>query len=257
MVAVGRPLLEAFLFNNTMKTQELATKEIAPIQEQELIKYLDALGLTSKLNENEKSVYINMAKAFNLNPFKREIHVSKYGDQMSVITGYEVYIKRAERSGLLNGWNVKISGSVQNNDLTAEITIHRKDQEMPFVWEVYYDECVQKTRDGKVTKFWEKARFMLKKVAISQGFRLCFSDELGGMPYTADEMPDQDVQDVQHEEIKPLKPMATGSKAFTSAVKAMKDGKTYEEVEKVANDAGISISEEVKNELLNAFETAA
>jgi hypothetical protein len=32
---------------------------------------------------------------------------------------------------------------------------------------------------------------MIKKVAMAQGFRLCFSDELGGMPYTADELPDQ------------------------------------------------------------------
>ena len=29
---------------------------------------------------------------------------------------------------------------------------------------------------------------MTKKVAIAQGFRLCFPDELGGMPYTADEL---------------------------------------------------------------------
>jgi hypothetical protein len=32
---------------------------------------------------------------------------------------------------------------------------------------------------------------MIKKVAMAQGFRLCFSDELGGMPYTADELPEQ------------------------------------------------------------------
>jgi len=31
---------------------------------------------------------------------------------------------------------------------------------------------------------------MIKKVAISQAFRLCFPLEIGGMPYTADEMPD-------------------------------------------------------------------
>jgi hypothetical protein len=235
-----------------------ASNQIAPVQEQELIKYLDALGLTSKLNDNEKSVYINMAKAFNLNPFKREIHVSKYGDQMSVITGYEVYIKRAERSGILNGWNVELSGSVEAGDLTAKITIHRKDQEIPFTWEVYYDECVQKTRDGKVTKFWEKAKFMLKKVAISQGFRLCFSDELGGMPYTADEMPDQqETQDATFTEVKALSPMPVGGKAFKSAVGAMRNGKTFEEVEQVSNSAGFAINEEVKTALLNAVEEAA
>lgn len=31
-------------------------------------------------------------------------------------------------------------------------------------------------------------KFMLRKVAIAQGFRLCFPDELGEMPYTADEI---------------------------------------------------------------------
>ncbi len=31
-------------------------------------------------------------------------------------------------------------------------------------------------------------KFMLKKVAMSQGFRLCFSEDLGGMPYAPEEM---------------------------------------------------------------------
>jgi hypothetical protein len=36
---------------------------------------------------------------------------------------------------------------------------------------------------------WEnRPTFMTQKVAISQGFRLCFGDELGGMPYTVEEM---------------------------------------------------------------------
>ena len=35
----------------------------------------------------------------------------------------------------------------------------------------------------------EKPRTMLKKVCIAQAFRLCFPVELGGMPYTADELP--------------------------------------------------------------------
>lgn len=193
-----------------MKT-ELATtqNQVSVLSDKDLIGYLDNLGLTAKLNEGEKNTYINIAKAFGLNPFKREIHVSKYGDQMSIITGYEVYLKRAERTGNLNGWKVEISGSVDPNnpakgDLTAKITIYRKDQEIPFEWEVYYDECVQTTKEGRVTKFWQKAKFMLKKVAISQGMRLCFSDELGGMPYTSDEMPDprqEQTEGVVHVEV--------------------------------------------------------
>lgn len=177
-----------------METNQLTTVQ-SSVSDNELLMHLDNLGLTSKLNEGEKNTYLQIAKAFNLNPFKREIHVSKYGTgeyaKMSIITGYEVYIKRAERSGQLDGWDVKTEGKTEDNSLKAIITIYRKDRKYPFTHEVMYAEYVQKTKEGKVTQFWEKAFTMIKKVAISQGFRLCFSDELGGMPYTTEEMPEQ------------------------------------------------------------------
>ena len=173
------------------------------VTDAELTMHLENLGLLKDLTAGEKNSYLQIAKAFNLNPFKREIHVSKYNGQMSIITGYEVYIKRAERTGQLDGWSVSTTGSVATNDLKATITIHRKDRSHPFIWEAEYNEFVQKTREGAVTKFWQKATMMIKKVAISQGFRLCFSDELGGMPYTADEMPDK-TEDIIHEEVAPV-----------------------------------------------------
>lgn len=172
------------------------SNEISLINDETLISHLDNIGLTSKLSKGEKDTFLQIAKAFNLNPFKREIHVSKYGEQMSIITGYEVYIKRAERSGLLDGWKCITSGSIKEGNLKALLTIYRKDRNHPFEWEAHYSEFVQTTRDGKVTKFWEKAEFMTKKVAIAQGFRLCFSDELGGMPYTQDELPDLSQQTI-------------------------------------------------------------
>jgi phage recombination protein Bet len=171
---------------------------IQVIEEKQLIDYLDVMGLATQLNDQEKKSFLQIAKAFNLNPFKREIYCSKYGAQLSIITGYEVYIKRAERSGMLDGWNVVTEGSASDNSLKAIITIHRKDRKHPFVHEVLYSEYVQKTKEGHITKFWLKAITMTKKVAMAQGFRLCFSDELGGMPYTQDEI----TQDVEHEVIK-------------------------------------------------------
>lgn len=175
-------------------------------QNDKLTTFLDTMGLSSKLTEQEKSHFINIAQEFGLNPFKREIHCSVYGEgayrQLSIITGYEVYIKRAERSGKLDGWEAKTTGSVENGDLKATVTIHRNDRKFPFVWEAFYTECVQRTKTGAVTKFWEKANFMTKKVGISQAFRLCFSDEIGGMPYTSDEMPDH-TEDITHEIITP------------------------------------------------------
>lgn len=183
---------------------EITTTE--NVNDKVLIEYLDVMGISPKLEEKEKIQFLNIAKTFGLNPFKREIFCTVYGSgeykQLSIITGYEVYIKRAERSGQLDGWNATTSGSVATNDLKATVTIYRKDRQHPFVWEVFYDECVQKTKAGVVTKFWEKANFMTKKVCISQGFRLCFSDELGGMPYTSDEMPNEEVtQDIPHTEV--------------------------------------------------------
>jgi len=184
------------------------SKEITTVVEQVddkmLVNFLNVMGLTPKLTPGEQEQFINISRMYGLNPFKREIYCTVYGEgqykQFSIITGYEVYIKRAERSGQLNGWHATTSGSVAGNDLKATVTIHRKDRDHPFIWEAYYDECVQTKKDGSVTSFWKKANFMTKKVAISQAFRLCFSDELGGMPYTSDELPQQ-TEDIQHEVI--------------------------------------------------------
>ena len=67
--------------------------------------------------------------------------------------------------------------------MKALVEIHRKDWSEPFVHEVYWREAVQKKRMAPQPQFWTKqTRFQLKKVAISQGFRLCFPDELGGLP---------------------------------------------------------------------------
>lgn len=206
-----------------------------------LVEYLDVMGISPKLTEAEKTQFLNIAILNGLNPFKREIFCTVYGEgqykQLSIITGYEVYIKRAERSGQLDGWHATTTGSVSTNDLKATVTIYRKDRQHPFVWEVFYDECVQKTKAGVVTKFWEKANFMTKKVAISQAFRLCFSDELGGMPYTSDEMPSL-TEDVTHEliEAQPLQieePKKAVKLSQIQVDKVMNAG--IEEIEKYLN----------------------
>lgn len=165
--------------------------QLAIISDSELVNHLENIGLLKDLTAGEKNTYLQIAKAFNLNPFKREIYVSKYNGQMSIITGYETYIKRAERSGMLDGWEVKTEGTVaavlNESTLKAIITIYRKDRSRPFVWEVKFTEYMQ-LKDGKLNKFWQKSETMIKKVAMAQGFRLCFNDELGGMPYSSEEV---------------------------------------------------------------------
>jgi phage recombination protein Bet len=169
------------------------SQPIPEIPKQTILDYLDATGLAPELTEAEKAQLISVCQAFGLNPWKREVYATVYGEgayrRFSVIVGYETYLKRAERTGRLDGWSSRIEGS--GPDMKAIVEIHRRDWSQPLVHEVYFNEAVQKKKDGTPTSFWSKMpRFQLKKVCISQAFRLCFSDELGGLPYDASELPD-------------------------------------------------------------------
>lgn len=240
---------------------EIVKQESQELDEKTLLSYLDVMGLAPKLEEKEKLNFLTIAKTFGLNPFKREIFCTVYGEgqyrQLSIITGYEVYIKRAERSGQLDGWHAETSGSVKDGDLKAKVTIYRKDRQHPFIWEVHYEECVQKTKDGKVTKFWEKANFMTKKVCISQAFRLCFSDEIGGMPYTSDEIPqhEEQTQDISHvvvEEVKivdVLKPISES--ALQKAIDRIANGE-QDLISKITSTYKLTNEQQVKfDEVVN------
>lgn len=153
--------------------------------ENEAIKYLKNMGMT--LPAKYHTQFIELAKLYNLNPFKREIYAVGYGENFNIITGYEVYLKRAEMLGSLDGWKCETIG--EGNNLKAKITIHRKDRKYPFEHEVKFTEFAQKTKDGKLNAIWTKMPdFMIKKVCIAQGFRMCFPLEFGGMPYTSDEI---------------------------------------------------------------------
>ena len=94
---------------------------IQPVQMETITEYLDTTGLTKQLLPKEKAMFINMAKEYGLNPFKRELYCTVYGEgkfrQCSIVTGYEVYIKRAERIGRLDGWDIQAEGTIKNGDL--------------------------------------------------------------------------------------------------------------------------------------------
>ncbi len=218
-------------------------------QQEILKKYLKAANLVGHLTDAEVDQFIQISTAFGLNPFKREIYASKYGNNFSIVVGYETYIKRAERSGKLDGWKVITEGGVnyskpQESALKATITIHRKDFKLPFVHEVFFSEYCQRTKQGQLTRFWrEKPITMIKKVAISQGFRLCFSDELGGIPYTKEEIGsetiDQEaivVEPVSNKEIEQPDPVKEEIKIeiqFQEAEKMLEDCQNRDDCVKV------------------------
>jgi phage recombination protein Bet len=164
---------------------------LSPQQENEITTYLKGLG--ASLKEEQMQQFVTLCREFQLNPFKREIYGIPYGDKFNIIVGYEVYIKRAERSQKLDGWERGTKGEGQN--MTAWIKIYRKDWGRPFYHEVDYKEYVQTMWDYDqqkhvVNAIWaSKPKTMLMKVVTAQAFRLAFPDEFAGMPYTSDEMP--------------------------------------------------------------------
>ena len=194
---------------------ELKIKEKSPVtlpeiqQTQQVTKQMCDDFLFSqgtRLDEQQKTMFYNLAVQFNLNPFKREIHAIPFGGGWNYVTGYQVYVARAEATGLLNGWHVEpisikpiFRGT--ENDLGeligARITIFRKDWQNPFIWEV----ALKEFDKGQQSSWKKMPEFMIKKVCIGQGFRLAFPNELGGLPYLQEE-----IEGIAHEEITPPLP---------------------------------------------------
>lgn len=196
-------------------TQELSKNLI--FEPEHLTKETIKKYLCPNASDQELMMGLQIAKTFNLNPLKREVYFVKYKEDqpMQVLTGYEVYLKRAERSGRYNGLEISSEGKVSDGTLKAKVKVFRKDWEHPLVHEVYYSEYVQVKKDFKTgvetpNKFWaSKPVTMTKKVCVSQAFRMAFPDEFDGMPYTSDEVVDQErIIDVQTASTMPEKALS-------------------------------------------------
>lgn len=180
---------------NKLLEEETSQPEKAVTREM-VLQFLACSDEGIKLSDGEKERFVRTAVSCQLNPFKRDIHLRighEAGKQkVQIITGYEVYLRKAEQTGLLDGWKAWTEGSGEG--LRAIVEIRRKDWGNPFIHEVYWNEAAPKVENVNTTTFWEKMpRFQLKKVAISQGFRLCFANEIGGMPYEGAELPESNL----------------------------------------------------------------
>lgn len=219
-----------FGFNITREKKEseetaLIVKEekmtIPKVDEQTIRDYIFNSGIRDKITKQQEDLVLATAIAYNLNPIKKEIHVIPYYNwrtkkyDISMITGYEVYIKRAERSGDLEYWYPEEAGKISlqkpyESDYSCTVIIKRKSRTREFRWTVYFREVVdikkkKNSNETYITSMWKKQpRFQTKKCCISQAFRLCFSDELGGMLYDGSELPDKMV-DVTPTKTEPVK----------------------------------------------------
>lgn len=156
--------------------------------------------------DSDMQYCIAVAKSFNLNPILKQIFFverkakinGEWHSKIEPLAGRDSFLTLAHRSGKFAGIKsdcflkdkpVFINGEWQNKkELVAIAQVYKKGHETPFEAEVRYDEYVQRTNDGRITKFWaEKPETMLKKVAESQALRKAF--DISGL-YSIDENED-------------------------------------------------------------------
>ena len=144
----------------TKEEQQMLVKTWQPHVSKETIEEFLFSQCKQEISDEQKALFIGIAQANNLNPFKREIYPipfwnTKLGkNDMQPVTAYTVYLQRAQQSGKLNGWNIVIHEDESKKVTGGKITIYRKDWDNPFEREVSWSEIVQTKKDGTVNKNW-------------------------------------------------------------------------------------------------------
>lgn len=145
----------------------------------------------SNATDAEVQAFILIAEHCGLDPWKREIYLAKPGGKAIYMTGYQVYLERAEMSGLLEDWHVDVDDYEKPTMATGYIK--RRDREQPFKWTVIRKEVAFAPKSGGGTFERPSHRnqpvFQLIKCWMSQAFRICFPVLCGGIPYIPEELP--------------------------------------------------------------------
>lgn len=217
--------------------------------------------------DSDMQYCIAVAKSFNLNPILKQIFFverkakinGEWHSKIEPLAGRDSFLTLAHRSGKFAGIKsdcflkdkpVFINGEWQNKkELVAIAQVFKKGHETPFEAEVRYDEYVQRTNDGRITKFWaEKPETMLKKVAESQALRKAF-DISGLNSIDENEGDNEPIKDGQTKIAKPtqnLNELLSSSEKPNSSVGA-KNSQTEEAeyIEAAPVEVEIDVNEDV------------
>jgi len=200
------------------KKNEIEAKKNNEVEKKEdigLIRRMFAKGA----NEDEFRVFLELAKRYNLDPFKRQIYLlksSNSNEPATIMTSHAGLIHIAHESGKWAGMKTLLltkSGKevlvCDPEDIAGAVCyIWRTDWKEPLVHAVSFDEYYRRMPHGKRNIWDEKPATMIKKVAEAGALRRAF--DLGGL-YTEDEM-DVNYSPVEYEEDVPEQPKQTKKK---------------------------------------------
>lgn len=200
--------------------EQAKKQEVAVRQEERAVKYLAADGQevtltidtvkrylvqgdSSLVTIQELMYFLNICRARRLNPLTKDCYLIKYSaDPAAIITSIDFFRKRARVQKDCPGWQKGVILRTKEGKLRDSFGLVDEGETLvggwfeaqptgwakPFRLEVNLSGYIKKTRDGKITRFWEEANqpTMIAKVAEAQGLRTLWPDEFQAI-FTAEE----------------------------------------------------------------------
>lgn len=183
-----------------------------------VVKYIAAGN--SRCTDQEVFMFMKLCEHQKLNPFLREAHLIKFGNQpATMVVGKDAFTKREQRNPKSKGHKAGVIVVTKDDQLEyreGALFVPGWDKRLVGGWadvfvdgyenpihnEASFEEYVGKKKDGTVNSQWaSKPATMIRKVALVQSLREAFPSDFEGM-YIPEEM-NVDAADVPTGEIKP------------------------------------------------------
>lgn len=172
----------------------------------EIVRKVLAVG--NDISEVELFSFIKLCEYQKLNPFIKEAYLIKWGKQVQMVVGIDVFTNRLNEHPLCEGWKaglkVESNGEIINRDGTfylkgkekivgAWFEVNRKGWKDTFPWTVTFDEYYRETMDKETKKYKGMGQWatmpavMIVKCVIAAGCRKAFPKSFNGM-YSPEEV---------------------------------------------------------------------
>lgn len=164
---------------------------------------INTISSNPRITDKEIKLFIELARAQRLNPFIKEIFITKYGDYPATfIVGKDVFTKRAQANPLFRGMQAGIivqrgngvdqrEGSATFSDemlLGGWCKVYVQGYDVPIYDSVSFNEYAARKADGSLNAMWaSKPATMIRKVAIVHALREAFPSDFQGL-YDQSEM---------------------------------------------------------------------
>ncbi|MDB5069564.1 MAG: hypothetical protein JWM87_675 [Candidatus Eremiobacteraeota bacterium] len=141
--------------------------------------------------------FLRLCQARGLDPTAREIYYirrnTRDGPKWTAQIGIDGYRSMAERTGLYDGQDAASYTFGEDGKLeSATVVVYRKGSQRGVPGTAFFNEYVQRDRDGSVTDMWKRMpKNQLAKCAEALALRKAFPRNLGGI-HTREEMAQAD-----------------------------------------------------------------